>query len=604
MKDITQLLKKKKLTGEEVGKLYIASLIHSYKLTTSGKPLTSLFSDADFKRAIESIDTTEDYTQYKRYVGLNNFIQQYNSFALAHVQQLDGNIKELLHILVTAEAVEETRSYIAQMPVIMTEKQYSDFKEKKIQEHLLDDNGEPLSYNVFNLVEEAMRGLITQLNSKPRAKNPLKPIKKKYQQAKVKSGRILSRYNEVMGEGYYTLEDGRRSDQMTAEEWQEAITTPKMREMLKAIAEYRQTGTQSEELREILEQRIDEQALIERSRILYNGGSVEEARKADAEIEYKLGYSMPAKWHFYSEPPEDLTKWDILETDDLGSFYPALYGEWSDTSEFLDQLKDFIAEFRELVDAVIADMDRTYFKDGKKIAEIPLEEWETTLFDFKTLYEMNFYSFRSWLEADSTAFDGNYRAVFRGVAILKPVITSKIDKNGYFVDPATKAIGFMSRSFGLEQFTPQNPDYLERLDELEEMRDVIAYDFKWLYGYDKAIELTAQEINMPDLTIFKSGVERLAKKLDALNDLIPTLYRRIKETFYDNQAEQDRKLEVLKDVLKPIEYKQYKTPPANRIKQAREALKGLKVYERQSGDIVEEILSVYDDSELEDAEGV
>lgn len=38
-----------------------------------------------------------------------------------------------------------------------------------------------------------------------------------------------------MGEGYYTIEDGsgRRSDTMTAEEWQKAITTPAMKQALR-----------------------------------------------------------------------------------------------------------------------------------------------------------------------------------------------------------------------------------------------------------------------------------------------------------------------------------------------------------------------------------
>jgi len=603
MKDITQLLKKKKLTGEEVGKLLIASLIHAYRQSLDGNSNIELFSNADFKQALKSLDTSEDFRKYNLYVGLNNFLQQYQGIALAHAQQLEGHIKSILNALLTARAVEETRSYIADMPVIMTEKQYSDFKAQKVQEHLLDENGEPLNYNVFNLLEEAMRGLIAQLNSNPRAKNPLKPIKKKYQRAKVTSERILSRYNVVMGEGYYTLEDGRRSDQMTAEEWQEAIATPKMKEMPKALNEYRETHEQNETLTDLMYERIDQEAIISKARILYNGGSVEDAEKADRKIEERLGYSMPAKWKYYSEPPEDLTKWDILELDDLGSFYPALYGEWSDTSEFLDQLKDFIAEFKELVDAVIADIDSKYFKGEKGLAVLPLEEWETTLFDFKQLYEKDFYNFRAWLEDDTTAFDGNYRAIFNGIAILKQgsFNTHKLDDNGYFVDPAKQAIGFMSASFGLEQYTQENPDYLQRVDELEEAQELIKSDFKWLYAYDTAIDLTAKEIDMPDLALFKSGVGELAKKMDAINDLIPMLYKSIKSTFYDNKAEQARKLEVLEDVLTPIKYKCYQTPPADRLAKAKEAVQGLKVYETQTGELID-ILAEYEDSELDDAQ--
>ena len=597
--NIDRILKKKKLTGDEIGKLIILNIAHTYKQVLNGETPKQLFTDADFKKAVSSIDNPIDGQRYNRYIGLNNFLQQYQSLAIAYERQTESAIQVLMQTLLTAQAVEETRDYISKLPLIMTEKQYNDYREEKIQEQLVDENGEPIGYNVFNLLEEAMRGLITDLAEKPRAKNPLKPIKKKYQRAKVTSERILSRYNKVMGEGYYTLEDGRRSDEMTAEEWQKAIATPKMQQMLEALREYRKENA-SQQLDELLAERIDENALLEKSRILYSGGSVEDAERAYNEIEHKLGYFMPVKWHYYDNPPEDLTKWDILEIDDMGSFYPVLYGADASKEEFLEELKDFIAEFKELVDAVLADIDSRHFKGEKGLTELPLEEWETTIYDFKELYEKDFYHFRRWIEADTTLFDGNYRAVFKGIAILKQGSFNKhaLDENGYFIDPAKDAIGYMSRSFGLEQYTSENRDYIDRLDDLETTREELLQGLKWLYGYNKSLELTAEYIALPEMLVFRCNIEALTYKVNALNGLIPLLYRHILENWSDNETEKARKLEVLRDNFTPLDYEKYKTPPASVLERARASLKDLECYKYQNGALID-ILTEYDDSELE-----
>lgn len=597
--NIDRILKKKKLTGDEIGKLIILNIAHTYKQALNGETPSQLFTDADLKKAISTIDNPIDGQRYNRYIGLNNFLQQYQCLAIAYERQVDSAIQALIRTLVTAQAVEETRDYIGQLPLIMTEKQYNNYRAEKIQAQLVDKNGEPLAYNVFNLLNEAISGLMTDLAENPRKKNPLKPIKKKYQRAKVTSKRILSRYNEVMGEGYYTLEDGRRSDEMTNEEWQKAITTPKMQKMLEALREYRKDNA-SQQLDELLAERIDEKALLEKSRILYVGGSVEDAEKAYNEIEQKLGYYMPAKWHYYDNPPEDLTKWDILELDDMGSFYPVLYGADASKEEFLEELKDFIAEFKELVDAVLADIDSRHFKGEKGLAELPLEKWETTIYDFKQLYEKDFYHFRSWIESDTTLFDGNYRAIFNGIALLKPASVSKhkLDKNGYFIDPAKDAISYMSCSFGLEQYTSENPDYIERLEDLERAREEILQGFKWLYGYNMSLELTADYIALPEMQVFRCNIEALESKADALNGLIPLLYRHIFEHWSDNDTEKARKLEVLKDNFTPLNFEKYKTPPASVLAQAKASLKDLECYRYQNGALID-ILTEYDDSELE-----
>lgn len=92
---------------------------------------------------------------------------------------------------------------------------------------------------VFSLLLELLSFYRDQLHKEPRKANPLKAVRKEYQQREVTSAYILDHYNEAMCNGYYTLPDGRRSDQMTDEEWREAVSPSAAR---KAVEEALEAG--------------------------------------------------------------------------------------------------------------------------------------------------------------------------------------------------------------------------------------------------------------------------------------------------------------------------------------------------------------------------
>lgn len=225
----------------------------------------------------------------------------------------------------------------------MTQKQYDEAREKGIEEYLTDEDGKDLQSNIFSLIERATAFYLHKLQTEPEKPNPLKAIRKKYIAQPVKSKLILDRYNEVMEEGYYTLEDGRRSDQMTAEEWQ---GSPHYSQNAEALTQMRATdGSRTDYTRAIVQQ-----WLIDRSRVILNGGTEEEVDKAQLKVDYERGFAVLGEWHTYTEPPTDLTKWDIIEQELLLEFYPAsLDGEDPYTeSNFNASMEDFKKSFQSL----------------------------------------------------------------------------------------------------------------------------------------------------------------------------------------------------------------------------------------------------------------
>jgi len=604
--DIKNLLNKKGWTGDEVGKAIIYSAINSYKQTLQGKNNpTELFTAAQLKKMINALEDTNQIRHYNRYIGLNNWVIQYQAVALAYYQQADGEINRMLGIITTAHAAEDEYKYIEKLPAIMTQKQYDEIRSKRIEEQLTDENGaDEIGHSIFNLIELAIEYFIKLLQTEPKKANPLKAIKKKYQHKPIKSVRILSRYNEVMGEGYYTLPDGRRSDKMTEEEWRKALSSQEEFQKEQEILSALRSGADKKAIFKNIP--ISEKGMnnaVEQARLMFEKGlSFDEADHEVYEQNVVAGLYPKTEWHTAEEPPEDLTKWDILEIGDLFEYYPALIGK---EETYIEQIEDFKTEFPELLNVIVSEIDRTFFNGENFIANLPLKEWDSTVFTFRELYNKNFFGFRETIENDTSIFDGNKRAIYNGIAILRPSDllnrSPVIDENGYYIDP--DKLNNMSIVCGLEQFTPLNEDYITNIERLEQGRIILEYGYYYLLGYDKAIELIADYIDVPDFDIFKSGRETIEKRIEALNGLIAMLYSQIKDTDYRDKEAKETKLQVLKDYFQPIKGKE-QTLPEEAINQATALLNdNMRAFETQDGTFINILTTRQnEDEEWEDNE--
>lgn len=563
MVDINKLLKKKGWTGDEIGKALVLSLIDSYKQTSRGvSQPKELFSAEQFEKMLLSIKDANQAIRYNRYLGLQSWLMQYQAVANAYFQRLQGDVSSLLTTYSTARAAEDISKYIESLPAIMTQKQYDETREKRIEEQLSQGAG----YNAFQMLHLAFTHFIVALRLEPKKPNPLKAIKKKYEAAPIVTERILSRYNKATGYGYYTLPDGRRSDQMTDEAWREAMTPPAMKEILGGDID-------RESPPEIVSERV-----TNRAKLIFAGATEEEADKAQRETDERRGWSVHTEWHYYDSPPADLSKWDIIEEGGLASYYPVLEGD-STPEECLEQAKAFKEEFPELTETLLLEIDQQYFNGFK---DIPVSKWAKTTRTLRELYELGYWGIRALTEDDANLFKGNDRAIHNGIAIMRGK-SARIDERGYYIEPERRSRLFL----GLERYTPENPNYLADVKALEDTRANIEGSLYWIRGYNKAIELIAECIGLPEFTIFKADIANSEARLKALNGLIAMLHKEIKDASYADKDAQQAKLQALEDFFQPFSDKEIPLPESA-IQTARALLNdNLRAFEQQDGSFIQ-----------------
>ena len=141
MLNVDRLLKKKSWTGAELGKLQIANVLIAYKKALeSGNPNEEgVVSKFEFKKMLNVITDPIEGRVYKGYMAIHEWIAKNIQMAIAQEQQAQLQLNELWEILSNAITAEDIYSYLEELPVIMTEKQYTDLVEKRTHEILHQD---------------------------------------------------------------------------------------------------------------------------------------------------------------------------------------------------------------------------------------------------------------------------------------------------------------------------------------------------------------------------------------------------------------------------------------------------------------------------------
>lgn len=549
MSDIKRLLNKKGWTGKELGQIELANMAYKFGQQIQGKDPTPLVSQGEFRKMLNTLKDPVQIRAYNGYLSIHEWLSIAYNITSGQEQQAQSNFKTLLNRITVAQAVEKTYAYIDQLPVIMTEKQYREYRERRIKEITEPpEEAEPMAFNLFNALIEATESLVNQLQTNPRKANPLKALKPKLEKELVEDPRILSRYNEVMGNGYYTLDEtGERSDSMTAEEWQRAIST----ELADMLANEEGITGKAED------------RYIEIAKAKFRGATEEEIK----EIEEKYRLTKPATFHLYEEPPEDLNKWEILQTGDLFNYYRSLEakspeGEELDNEGYIKatiaDVEAFRAEFPKVFNAVLKDM-RKYMGDT---VDTPIEEWATTMFSWADLHRVGFYDFDNTYLDDVALYNGSRRMMLNGVAVLQ---------EGYFVDHSIDSSGCYKPPNITAELTPLSltalftdyPDYAKEAQEMEDARETLLDSYYYMLGFNKAIELTAKYFDVPQLEVFKFNTAVMANRMEAFNTLSAMLYSEIQGHEYEDEELKAKKMEVLKDFFYPIGYEELTIPQEN-----------------------------------------
>lgn len=518
---IERLLKQKGWTGQEVGILAVTSSIIGY-LVADGKAKAEDFpsiSGSDIRKMLNTLEDPDDIRTYAGYIDINRWLAVQYATANAIWQQVLLRYTRLTDRILNAQMAERVYEFIDELPLIVTEKQYQDIVKKRTEE-ILHPNGEPVFYNLFEVMVQAIDFYVTQLKDNPKKKNPLAPLKGNLEKEPVTDPDILAHYNKYLDKGYFLLEDGTRSDEFSKEKWEE--------------------------------------------------------------IYKAMPFSEKKEWHYYEDPPEKSNKWEVVSGGDkLGFFFTSLAYENAEgetledgSAEYKEAVtSDAIAfkkEFPSVVQAILEDMEK-YFEG---VSSIPVEEWADNTYSLDDLHQRRIYGFQdetSEFNIFNAEEDYSGRAINRGVAVLKRVASwaseDCIDKAGYYRLPK---ISEVLQRHALEGLFPESEYYADNLQEIDLDRKVLLDSIYFLNGYNKALELIRKRFKIDALKYLE--LDDFSKGIDVYNNLLDLLSEGIRRREYEDEELMEKKQNAIKYVLKSIDLASTKTPEA-KIKIAKEWLK-------------------------------
>ena len=562
---LDKLLKKKGWTGKEVGQLLIASMLNDIK-QQGQREKTPLFSQADFEKMESSLNSDFDYLSYGVYRELYSSIIDSFNRGQGLCQQFYNGFSRLYLMLREVQIADNIQKAYDDTPLIMTESQYKRLEAEAVQ--TLKGRKESYYSLLFYILEKS-------LDAGDEAPEPIRTAIEATKEIPAEKITFSRSYNEQMGLGYYSLPDGRRSDQMTSEEWQKALeeeflrthkltingepasTEETIREYnidrltksyelffkgAKAIREFvlERTGKEldgtdeeiEEALNDILNDTID---YVGKARYNPNAKKIAEA----------LGFSSPTEWHTYEELPDGLTAYDLLYliTDS------SRYGETDEKKH----LKAFKTEYKELYTALNAYIEENVPKArGLKPNQLykDIVSWgelaDAGIIGYSSLIQPDDREIvQIWTEGEDTTENKSkrLRAGLRGIAILRNPASYQTDENGDYIEKKSPLQFFQSL------YTLEGDG--DKIAEINSYIDNLIYPaLSYLYAFNSLMGIIGKVYDLPELEeVTRFDTRLFESKMSGYNGMLYLFYHNV----YGNEEEKQRKRAIIKEIFRPLE---------------------------------------------------
>ena len=202
--DIIKLLKKKKLTGEEVGKILIYNTTNSYEQVLKNGSSENVVPDEILRQLVSNLPSREEWEKFKLYDSINEWVVHNFSIASAYEQQAQLNLEKLLNNLNMVGVCESVRDFYYTLPAIMTKKDYEKTIEKR-KEELLNTK---LKINLADIFHIAKDEVINEYRKNPRKKSIGKELYKIYSKMSVPEHikrRCKDFFNEEIEKGIFNM---------------------------------------------------------------------------------------------------------------------------------------------------------------------------------------------------------------------------------------------------------------------------------------------------------------------------------------------------------------------------------------------------------------
>lgn len=586
-KSINSLLAKKGWTGEEVGKALVASLLNDIR--NQGKAdKEPLFSQADFDKMESSLHTDRDFLAYGVYRDIYSSIVDTFNRGQGLYQQFYNGYYRYMYYLRGAMRADEALADMERYPLIMSEEQYK----RAEAETLTYLRGHKLSF--YSLVFTTLSSCLSALEAGEADRVPSSILQaiEATKKEPATNKRILSSYNEDMGEGYYQLPDGRRSDQLSKEEWQNALKglylethkltidgqpaspeeTVRHYNSERLLIGYEYFFKGEDAIREAYKEKTgrelegDATAILKELEDIIDGaGAAIVTSPLGKELYTLYADETPTEWHYYEEAPKGLTKYDII-SQLLARYSGAYEGDIPEK----DQLKEFKRDYPALYEALDAYIRETVPR-AKTLK--PAQYYRNTI-SWGELIDSGIIGYEDFALSDfdiigylqskgACVFADAQRAKLRGIAILRQPRSYQLDANGNYSEDANP----LDRLENLDALA-ESETLREELANLRETLFIPA--LRYLYGFNAVIELIGEVYDIDGIEVAKFDTSLFESQLKGFNGLLYSFYFSV----YGDEAEKTRKRELIKELFQPVDAEAQKPTAEALAKVKAELVKG------------------------------
>lgn len=579
-RDIKALLGKKGWTGKEVGQALIASLVHDAK--NKGGNKKPLFSQANLERMESNLKSKNDLIAYRVYQSLYYaFVDGFNK-AQALYQQFYNGFYRYYGYIQQANNGEKDLKEKEHTPLIMTQQQYN-----RITAQLLEGKRSiAVSFRVilFDLLE-------VYLDDIENAPEAIKTAIEATKNEPVTNKRILENYNTDIDYGYYTLPDGRRSDQMKQEEWERALLEEETKDQkliingkpasMEAVATLNRHERYLKGLKimyegaEGIERLLETHGLTtpdvhplnvleELEELIYKIGNSEAGIPAEYTDIYEaiLKESALTKWHYYPDPPADLNKFDVLEWRETLGRYSVAYQDRLYNGEYIKEVSETAAftEFRKDYPALFIALKEEIERLVPQAKGLKESQYNKNIATYGDLADLGISFYKGLLKirdqdiADYYTGKGAYteseRALYRGVAIIQNPSARFVGENGDYEE--LRSAYSYSNFLALDNIT-ESEEFNVRTPREELIKPALSY----LYAYNALVDILCEAYEIDGAEHLKIKLTTFESQIEGLNGSIYMLYNNV----YGGKEEKARKRKLVKETFKTIDYEKLKPAP-------------------------------------------
>lgn len=500
---VNGLLSKKGWTGEEVGRAVITHLIDEYTALYDPSH-KSAFTVSDLERLKSSLTQEYDRKIYNRYIRLYDAILEAVNTSQAMEQQFYHGYYRLLNIIQGANMDALALSHLDYLPVVMTERQYSDISKRAQAKSAANmDTPAGIFFHAIEYYAGAFSGEAS--GPAPTIPKPVKDIMATMKKTPFTNAALFAELAD--GDGYYLFEDGSRSDEMSEDEYAAKLKAVQGESVLDFTP-----GT-PEHTRAFLEAR--KKALVNRKAGLSKEDAFEAA--GDSGVEWP-------KWIDDIELPKGgISQYEIVFGDYRNAVADKFYYDAGD--DLAASFDSFKKEFPDLSNAVIAALSKhsclaPLYSDKHRPDE-ELISWgelaKNKVLNYEYMTEPSVYD----ITGD---FNSTQEKIFKtksfDVAIIKetPFSSRNIDAEGNYKNPYSQLKTYFTR-------------HLEGIDGGAEVyrMTLIEPALSFIYICDAIIGTAGELHGFPGLRILRPDIAAYEDKIEALNGLVILLYDRMKD---------------------------------------------------------------------------